>query len=612
MRGAILATLLVLLYSAVSSALARSPIYRDVRRQTTSNTSLLVDFQVEKPVSVDATGKCKVEKILMEHVFAYSYGTPFVSNYTPPACDFNSVVFNFTVTSSGRQYDRLAIMYLGDIEVWRSSTAEPTTTGIIWTYTKDMSQYLSLWKQPQTIIFDLDNIVTDVYTGTFNTTLTATFFYQEDAPTKADLIFPISSGRGSEGESSVFSLPSENATVQQTLPLDSVRAMVSISANGQIDEEFWYTNVLESDIHTFESVAGTLLGYGPFRELQLFIDGMLAGVVWPFPIIFTGGIAPGFWRPIVGIDAFDLRESEIDITPFLPYLLDGNAHTYTIKVVGVDDNGGNGPATISESSVGSYWLVTGKIFIFKGDTQYNGTNSLPNITAPTPDIYTNHDIVEASNGTNISLAYSVHANRSLYISSDYGTWSQALSYSNTGYVTEGGLTQTNTQSTDGSSCSVNTLDVSYNNTVAFSYPITVNTTYGVYDSGITIAAGLDRGLEITASGRPDISVYTLVSGPSYMDTTQYGTGYYSSVTNHTYSFGDTTQNFKETSYGSVYERNVRAVNATVVSDSAGESGPSSAWSLSDVIGANAVRPSGSGEVREFIGRGPGEMVAGVA
>jgi len=38
-------------------------------------------------------------------------------NYTPPDCDFNRVVMNFSVVSHGRQYDRLALMYLGDTEV---------------------------------------------------------------------------------------------------------------------------------------------------------------------------------------------------------------------------------------------------------------------------------------------------------------------------------------------------------------------------------------------------------------------------------------------------------------------------------------------------------------
>lgn len=35
----------------------------------------------------------------------------------PPSCKFNRVVMNFTVVSEGRQYDRLALMYLGDTEV---------------------------------------------------------------------------------------------------------------------------------------------------------------------------------------------------------------------------------------------------------------------------------------------------------------------------------------------------------------------------------------------------------------------------------------------------------------------------------------------------------------
>ena len=70
---------------------------------------------------------------------------------------------------------------------------------------------------------------------------------------------------------------------------------------------------MQSDISTFEAVDGTLYGYSPFREVQILIDGQLAGVQWPFPVIFTGGVVPGLWRPIVGIDAFDLRAMERSI-----------------------------------------------------------------------------------------------------------------------------------------------------------------------------------------------------------------------------------------------------------------------------------------------------------
>ena len=606
MIGFTLSFILFFLHTTLSSTLARSRFQNEnvYRRQASTNTSgLLEDFQVYKPVSVPSAS---CELVLMEYDFANSYGVPFVGNYTPPACDFNSVVINITVTSAGVQYDRLAMMYLGSIEVWRTSTAEPTSTGIIWSYTKDMSQYLSLWKSPQTIIFDLDNIVDSTYTGIYNTTLTATFFHQPDAPVKADLILPISAELGSEGEASVFSVPSENATVDQTIPSNSIRASVSIAACGQIDEEFWYTNVLNSDVNTFEDTTGTLYGYSPFREIQLWIDGLLAGVAWPFPVIFTGGIAPGFWQPIVGIDAFDLREYEIDITPFLPYLMDGGNHSFTIKVVGVNDNNGEGPATLADEA-GSYWLVTGKIFLFYGNNTANVSHTAPTISAPTPDIYVTSSVGQSSNGTNETLAYSVTASRSFSVSSSFGTWTQSLSYSNEGLLTSEGLVQVNTQSTTGSVSSIDLSYTTFRNDVSFSYPITVNTSYGILsDDALTIDAEIDRGLSITASGRPDISVYTLVAGPSTLNTTQFGTAEYSDQTNSSYSFGDTTQDFREESYGSLYTRDVHAINSSVVSDSLGESS-NGGYYLTNIVGAAAVRPITGGTragVRAFIGRGP--------
>ena len=214
---------------------------------------------------------------------------------------------NFTVTSAGRQFDRLGIMYLGDIEVFRTSTAEPTATGIIWTYTKEMDQYNVLWNEPQKIIFDLGNLIDSTYTGAYNATLTATFFTIPESRPTADQILPISALQSAANMGSDFEVPAQNASISYTLPQNIQRAVISISANGQNTEEFWYTNVFSSDVNTFAETTGALYGYSPFREVQLLIDGQLAGVSWPFPVVFTGGIVPGFWRPIVGIDAFDLR-----------------------------------------------------------------------------------------------------------------------------------------------------------------------------------------------------------------------------------------------------------------------------------------------------------------
>jgi hypothetical protein len=98
-------------------------------------------------------------------------------------------------------------MYLDDIEVFRTSTAEPTANGIIWSYTKDMSAYLALFKTAHKIIFDLGNIIDDTYTGSWNTTLTATFFVAENTIQPADIILPISSQKSGTNQSSAFVVP---------------------------------------------------------------------------------------------------------------------------------------------------------------------------------------------------------------------------------------------------------------------------------------------------------------------------------------------------------------------------------------------------------------------
>jgi Peptide N-acetyl-beta-D-glucosaminyl asparaginase amidase A len=71
------------------------------------STKLLNVIQVTNPVNVPGAA-CSLK--LMEHSFAWSYGHPFVGNYTPPDCVFNRVALTITVTSLGRQFDRLALM----------------------------------------------------------------------------------------------------------------------------------------------------------------------------------------------------------------------------------------------------------------------------------------------------------------------------------------------------------------------------------------------------------------------------------------------------------------------------------------------------------------------
>ncbi|KAI0842439.1 hypothetical protein F5Y06DRAFT_127636 [Hypoxylon sp. FL0890] len=538
--------------------------------------------------------------LLMDHVFGFSYGKPFVGNYTPPDCLFNRVIMNFTVVSEGRQFDRIALMYFGDTEVWRTSTAEPTQPpGIRWTFLKDMTEYLYFWKSPQKLIFDLGNLIDDKYTGSFNATLTATFFVAdvETGEAPADLIIPISTRKGVNNGPSLFTLPADNATNTITLPRNVNRAVFSVSANGQASEEFWWSNVLQSDVPTFSDTTGPLLGLSPFREVQVLIDGRIAGVQWPFPVIFTGGVVPSLHRPVVGLQAFDLREHEIDITPWLHILCDGAEHTFQIKVAGLSDTGDN-ESTVLTDAVNDSWYVTGKIFLWLDEegSVTTGNGATGEYVEPTVSI--SHHVTQNATGFNETLDFSIVVERTLAAKSTISsgnqtgerTWSQVLSYSNQAVVSNFGLNTVNNFTITGMDSSTGPV-TSYKAT--YNYPLYCNQTYFRSPQGnLTISAHLVQGLELQIEGSSIFptgleafeNVSTTRDSPyttSHLKTHRNGTAFFFQTgdgkkssgygtTNQIFHFGGSARSASLGAEGHVdelYFRNVTAVNGTVLSDS---------------------------------------------
>lgn len=516
-------------------------------------------------------------------------------------------------------------MYFNDTEVWRTSTAEPTShPGIRWTYLKDMTEYFALWNAPQKLIFDLGNLVTDVYTGTFNTTLTATFFLDDDVAVAtappADLILPISKRLSSTDAASQFTLPADNATNTIAFPRNAQRAVFSVSATGQASEEFWWSNVLQSDVDAFAATAGTFPGYSPWREVQVYIDGQLAGVDWPFPVVFTGGVVPSLHRPVAGPDAFDLKEHEIDITPWLGVLSDGNNHTFSIVVAGLLDDGGQ-DATVTQT-VGSSWYVTGKIFVWVDDgSDGDDGSSITTGTAPSvsgdgaPTISVAQTLTRNANGTvNETLTYDTAVARSLRVSaqvtrrnrSSTVTWTQDLSYSNKGFAWAQGYAQLNDflirgrdeAVTTSSSSSSSAGDSGANYTVAYRYPLWCNTSYGYSDQGnLTLYGHLIQGQKVAVQGAavfPDgLEAFAFTTRANYsgslVNTTKNGEAYYFGYADGSGStgYGSTDQEFyfggftaadadtdtdvsgsssDETSDESLYYRHVEAVNSTITYD----------------------------------------------
>jgi hypothetical protein len=100
-----------------------------------------------------------------------------------------------------------------------------------------MTTYQSLFKHDQTIIFDLGNLVNDIYTAAINVTLTAAYFTAPDSIIPADLILPVSARKGSQDLPSVFTVPPSTASNSLTLPQNVKKAVFTISATGQSEEE---------------------------------------------------------------------------------------------------------------------------------------------------------------------------------------------------------------------------------------------------------------------------------------------------------------------------------------------------------------------------------------
>ena len=548
--------------------------------------------------------------------------------------------------SAGRQFDRLGLVYFGDTEIFRTSTAEPTPGGIRWTYEKDMTSYLSLFKTSQKLIFDLGNLIDETYTAPFNVTLSASFFTSADDFAPADAILPLSAKLSASNRPSAFSLPSSDAITNVTFPRNVRRAVATISACGQADEEFWFGNVPSSATDTFAEAPGApLFGFSPFREVQLFIDGNLAGVAWPFPIIFTGGVVPGLWRPIVGIDAFDLREGQIDITPWLPVLCDGATagHTFEIRVVGIDDNG-KGHATLSRN-VGNSWIVTGKVFLWldEADSITKGTKPVLSGTAE-PMLSVSSTVRQNSSGSNESLSYAIAAYRHLVINStiltsagsQMASWEQTLDYANNGQLVEQGNVQLISQQTAGSHLSGTGYAATYR------FPITCNTTFGMdADTGaFSIDASINRGLYFYDYGQLALStglqtVEALASANAALQTfigtalqtSQNGSGHYvaSPVPGGSMSSGSTEQDFVfggiQASPGhdgssplsgsyELYRRHVLAVNGSVVRDEESWLGnPSGNPALPAPLTTQSDQTFVASSVKAMLGRGPGALPA---
>ncbi len=284
---------------------------------TDSADPQIPDPPVDRPAG-DPT--CSVE--ILHHGFD-DYSVQRRDFEIPESCgdEWTSAVLTLEGSVAGRQYDRAGWIQVDDATVMRLSTPEPSADGISWSVERDVTAYQDVL-DPGTneVAMYLGNTVNETYTGVFDVTLTLDL-YAGDAPADVPDEVVTFAGADKDGADLVHTV---------TMPTNSTRVVGEVYAIGSGGgcEEFWDTSA--------PAEAGTWCPDGhPYREVQVLIDGDLAGTALPYAVVYTGGWSnPYMWMPTPSPYAFDIPALRYDLTPFAGRLNDGMEHEVRFHVVG--------------------------------------------------------------------------------------------------------------------------------------------------------------------------------------------------------------------------------------------------------------------------------------
>ncbi|WP_132297056.1 peptide-N4-asparagine amidase [Kribbella sp. VKM Ac-2568] len=275
------------------------------------------------PVAVPNTRHCSVE--IVRHGFRNF--DPYTSTYTPPAdCrgPWSKVVLRMNGSVKGVQFDRLGHITIGGVGVFRTSTPEPSTDGISWQVEKDISSYSPLLRSTQPVVMELGNVVDDTYTGVLDITVTLDFYVTgrgAPAARTASAVLPLQDQRREDSD----------LVGTATLPRNTTRLLgeIYVTGSGGGCEEFWDTSAPASTGYSCPDGS-------PYREVEVLVDGKVAGIALPYPYIYTGGWSnPYSWRPSPAPRAFDIKPLMYDLTPFAGLVSDGKPHEFRVHVAGV-------------------------------------------------------------------------------------------------------------------------------------------------------------------------------------------------------------------------------------------------------------------------------------
>ncbi|CAI0422797.1 unnamed protein product [Linum tenue] len=309
-------------------------------------------FQVTKPIHVPNTVPCK--KLLLQHEFSSTADNPQVAtDYEgpPSACgsnDFAKIVLESKGSFSGVHDDGAFAVWLGGVELLRSSSAQGFNTSVTWAAQKDITRYSSLLlkkeKQNLVVFFRTSTNLGQKFIGVYHLAISISFYPLEhkghdpdtvnkgfQTESKADLILPISRNLESKEDGLWFEI--ENSTDLKRegfrVPQNAYRAVLEVYVSPHQDDRSWYSQY-QSEFYNSNQFRDEV-GNGPFRDVVITLDDRIeVGAIWPYPIIYGAGY--DLWNPVVSIRSFDFPSYDVELTPFLGNLLDGRIHNLSFGI----------------------------------------------------------------------------------------------------------------------------------------------------------------------------------------------------------------------------------------------------------------------------------------
>ncbi|KAH7277856.1 hypothetical protein KP509_38G011800 [Ceratopteris richardii] len=301
-------------------------------------------FEVARPVDMPSESKLICTAPLIRSFLFKDTGEsdPSTSQFAPCTTEpFDRVVLRWRGTCSSRQFARISTLWMSGIELLRTSTPEFANEGGSWSVDKDVTRFTCLFKTVRKVALQLNNVLDVDYSGFFNISVYLDFY---QTGTKRKYASPDLSVAPSHRIKAIslpnpkdggywFHLGGDNPqTISKEvvgIPRNPYRATIEICLSAHNDEESWYTNPPTD----YANANNLTFGNGPFREVTVSIDGTFVGSVWPFPLVLPGSFDPMAWRPVLPIGTATLPSYDLDITPFVSLINDGNPHTITLTVV---------------------------------------------------------------------------------------------------------------------------------------------------------------------------------------------------------------------------------------------------------------------------------------